>query len=444
MEVFFAIALIVVIALLATSARLYRIRRTRAMSLLVSGGWLALAVGVALGPAGSGLIKADTILSTTPLLIASLGWVGLMIGLQGRLDLLARLPRGLLAIVALDFLATTLIIGLLCAFSLTLWTRADQPWTSLLKPTAALVAASLGWAMETRSLASNLTPTSHPIALAVRLTGGLAAIGAVAAFGLAEKLVSPLPASTTPLTESGALLSDAATRFTPGAGLLSLLLTLALAALAGLLGRFAIGATATRSGGPGTGGDQLAVFLGLVALVAGLAAELGSSPLLAAMMTGLVVANLSTPHLLRFERFIIQAEHILAVLIFLLAGLLLNVRISWPELALASAIALCRAAFKPALFAWGYSKIHGRLASPNSLIPTNSAGALRFSCIRQSAVAAPIVLGLTLLEPSDFHRTLLTIVVLAGLLAALFAVTLAAWDNRSAPRPDSPPPEDAP
>ncbi|PKN44114.1 MAG: hypothetical protein CVU59_12505, partial [Deltaproteobacteria bacterium HGW-Deltaproteobacteria-17] len=392
---------------------------------------------VALGPGGSGLIRPEAILSASPLLIACLGWVGLMIGFQGRWELLQRLPRGILTIVAADAAATVCVIGTIAVFTLMLWTGWSQPWPRLIVPTALLVSASLGWAMETRSFTGAKAPAARPVALAIRLTGGLSAIGAIVILGIAVSFVGR---GSHPILLSG---SEAAGTpgawtevvFTRWAGVGNLLLVAALAALTALIGRFAIGAAASASGAQGSGGDQLAVFLGLVTLAAGLAAQLGASPLLSAMVTGLVIANISTPHLLGFERFIIKAEHILAVLIFLLAGLLLNPRISWAEVFIAGAVALARAAYKPWLFAGGFARLHAAGEHGAASAPGGSAGILRFGCNRQSPVAAPLALSVVLLDPSEFHRSLLTIVVLIGLFSALLAITFSAWRRRMSARP---------
>ena len=418
MDVFLAIVVVLVVALIATSARLYRLRRTRAMSLMFSGGWPALIVGVVLGPEVSGLIETDTILSATPLLIAGLGWVGLMVGLQGRRELLAKLPAGIGATVGVDCVVSAVLTGAVAIVGLGLWTGWSRPWQDYVEPVALLVASATGWAMETRSLSSLSSAASQRVALLIRLTGGLAAMVAIAQFGFAEKLVAR--------DAQGVLVTDLI-----GGGT-GLAVTFALAALAGLLGRFAI-RLAGRSDG-----EQLTVFLGLVAVVGGIASQLGYSPLLAAMVTGIVIANISTTDLLRFERFIIKAEHIIAFLVFALAGLLMRVWVGWAEIGLALALVAVRVAIKPAIFQWGAQSVQAAQADNGKVAPVFEVGAMRFSPIRQSAVAAPIALALTLIEPSDFNRSLLTIVALTGILSALVTVALAAWNGRPRRRAEAP------
>ena len=53
MEVFLAIAVLATLALLATSRRLYQIRRHRVLAGLATGGWLHVLIGVAIGPYGA-------------------------------------------------------------------------------------------------------------------------------------------------------------------------------------------------------------------------------------------------------------------------------------------------------------------------------------------------------------------------------------------------------
>lgn len=410
MDVFLAIAVLTVLALIATSARLYRLRRTRLMSLLASGGWPALLVGVVLGPEGSGLVRADSVLDARPLLVACLGWVGIMVGLQARRELLAKVPPGVGATVALDFVVTTLLVGPIAIVGMGLWTQWERPWPEYIEPVALLIAASMGWAMETRSLSQLSSSASQRVALLVRLTGGLAAMVALAEFGLAETIVARDADGTVRVDLAGA-----------GTGLAVLL---ALAVLAGLLGRFAIG-RAGRSGGA-----QLTVFLGLVALVAGVAARLGYSPLLAAMATGIVIANISTSDVLQFERFIIRAEQIIAFVVFALAGLLMKVWIGWPAVGLALALVAARFVVKAPIFHWGLRQVQQNEAREGARPVAFEPGELQFSPIRQSALAAPIALALTLLEPSEFNRSLLTVVVVSGVLSAVLTVALATWSSR--------------
>lgn len=52
LELLGAVALVMAIALFATSRRTLRLRRSRAMVVLISGGWLAVGIGVLLGRAG--------------------------------------------------------------------------------------------------------------------------------------------------------------------------------------------------------------------------------------------------------------------------------------------------------------------------------------------------------------------------------------------------------
>lgn len=411
MDVFLAIAALVAVALLATSARLYRIRRTRLMSLLASDGWLALLVGIALGPQMSGLINPEAVLAAAPLLIAALGWIGLMVGLQGRRELLARAPGGIGLTVAADALVTALCAGVVATVGLGLWTEWRRPWPEYVEPVALLVAASIGWAMETRSLSVLASPGSQRVALVIRLIGGFAAMVAIAAFGLVDTLVQRTDDGVIEINVTGAAIG--------------LVVIVALAGLAAILGRFTIGRAGRSTG------EQLTVFLGLVAMVAGIAATLGYSPLFAAMVTGAVIANITTGDLLRFERFILRAEQILAFLVFTLAGLLLTVQIGWAELALALALVGARVALKPGLFHWGLGRVVRLEANQTGRAPSFDVGALRFSPIRQSALAIPIALALVLMEPSEFHRRLLTIVALSGVLSALFTVALAAIGARA-------------
>ncbi len=395
MRTFLAILLVVVLALVASSAAGFRMRRSRWTAALFGGGWVAIGVGAAIGPRGLGAVTLETIRSATPLVVLGLGWIGLMIGLQAERRVLAGLPRPVVRVSAVDAAATFVVFGLAGWFGVRAWVGAESAEALTL---AALVAcASLGWAMETRSLASGDEDAERERALIVRGGGGLASIVTLTAFGVLYSFTLP---------SSGAAMSGGAL------GASRLVIAVALGLAAGLIGRYALREAL------GSRGAQLAVVLGLVAMVAGLAFEMDLSALFVACATGAVMANLAGKELRSFERVILKAEHAVAAIFAILAGALLDPAIGWGGLGLAAVIAGLRLLVKPVSL-----RVSG---------VTREAGGLSWAVVRQSPLAVALAVSVAVGTGSDAAAGLLTVVVVAGLLAELTPFA-AAWAMRRDP-----------
>lgn len=393
MAMFLSIAALLVLALLATSKRFYRVRRSRIGVAAVAGGWIATAVGALLGPFVSGLITPDAVLRATPLLSVGLGWIGLMVGLQARRDILAKLPAKVWRLTLVDAVASVGVVAgvLVLVTYAAVGTVRDAGLVAL----TLLAAASVGWSMETRSLRIEAAPGGHERAVLLRAAGGLCAIVAVTVFGVTAALLpfdlgvdQPARPATTRLF---ALLAAC------GIGVVLALIAKESLRLAGR-----------------HRAEMLLVFLGVVGLAAGVSADLGVSPLLPAMLTGAVLTNLRTqgpsdsaanPAL--FGRFILQAEHVVATIFALLAGVLLDPRVLASGLIVAGAIVLTRAALKPGVLA---------VVDRPPDAETGAARTARVAAIRQSPVAVALAVSMFILAPADDARRLLTVVVLVGFL----------------------------
>jgi len=423
LEAFVAIALLAALALLATSARFRRLRRSRAMTMLISGGWLAVGIGVALGPSGVGLVEADDLLRLTPVLMIGLGWIGMMMGLQLRRAVLGSLPGSLWRLVGLDFLVTLVAVGASAWIGLGLWLehaggRPGGVWR--LSGVILLVACTIGWAMETRSLRTRDSLQNTRLATFVRAGGALGGAVGVALFGVGSKVVIRDPET----------LEQTISFITAGQRALMALLS---GALVALLGRYALHvAGRSRS-------EALVVFLGVVTLLAGVASALDFSPLFAAMLGGAILANISGSELERFERFILQAEHVVAALFALLAGVLIDPAIGVGGAALALALVASRFLLKPLVLRLGAAD-----ASTDDP-PADQSGRpstlLSIASVRQGPVAIALGVGLVLAEPSVFHQRLLAVVVLAGLLCEGLPIALSVRAARASMQttvPESP------
>jgi NhaP-type Na+/H+ or K+/H+ antiporter len=391
MEVFIAILVLIAAGVLATTRRAYRIRRTRPVAVFVAGGWLSVLTGMLLGPGVLGLIDREAIFQTVPLLAIGLGWIGLLIGFQLRISLLRSLPRTVYVLALIDGAASALGAGIIAACFIGWWVPEPSALVLAL-PVVFVVASTMGWSVETRSLGIAF---DERVVLLIRASGALAGVGAVLFFGVASKAIG---------TDASGL-----TVFLPERAGIKLVHGVALALAIGAIGRFMLTLASSSRG------NQFAVFLGIVAFVSGAAKQLDVSPLITAMIAGAVITNMKSPDLREFESFIMRAEHTFAILFGLLAGLLLQ-PVWAPELLLAAcAVVTLRLIVKPMLFRVIAPRFLGRHPATKDQPPTTLANHLAVA--RQSPLMLALGVSLILLEPSSFNKHLLWMMVLVGVLA---------------------------
>lgn len=413
MKIILGILLLVALAYVATSATFLKLRRTTVVGVLVSGGWLGVLIGLAIGPGGLSLISRTTALEAAPVLTIGLGWIGLMIGLQLRMEILRLIPRWMIILVGADSLISMLAGGLLA------WLLFSVPGASgSLAPYAAIVlvaVAFIGWPAEIRSLGAAGAGAAQ-LAIKLRASSGLAAPGAVAIYAFFIGSMSANGAGP----ELSNILSSA----------LRLVGLILVAIILGVIARFGL----RRAGDSRP--DLLVIFLGVVALIAGAAVELRISPLMSAMLAGIVIGNLAGRELRRFERFILEAEHVVAVLFAIVAGVLMDAAIGVIGLALFVALAVARCVLKPTVVS-----VALHLTQP-ALNPDERRLA-RLGPIRQSPLALMLGVGLVLTDPSPLNQHTLTVLAAVGLtcdIVAVFAARLRAarqGENRPA-APDTP------
>ena len=407
-----------VAGLLATAPFAYRARRVRAMAALISGGWLAMAVGLAIGPAGLKLIERSTVQSTFPLLATGLGWIGLMVGLQLRRDVLHALPQAVKRLFAVDGVVTMVVFGGAALVLLAWWMGSTG--AALVTGCLVIVAGSVGWAMETRSLRGDGGPPEERLAATVRASGSLATVLAISIFAVGV-VVTLEPYQRGEQSIPAWLIAPA--------------LCAVLALFMGVAGRFMLGLAGKRPE------HQLAVFLGIVAFVAGIATELDIPALFAAMLTGAVMANLKGVDLRRFERFVLAGEHALAVIFAIVAGVLIDPVIGWAGLGAAGVLVALRLSVKPALMQGtlrperpkGDEAIKGGLPARSRLYAGSA---------RQNPIATVILISLVLARPTEMSQELLAIVALTGLMCELLTLARRAPVGPRTAAPMSPEPDE--
>jgi hypothetical protein len=390
MEGFLALVLVLSVSLLATSNTAARLRRSRPIALLLSGGWMWLLMGVAIGPVGLGAFDHSTMMGMTPLVAFVLGWVGLMIGLGAHRSVFGALPRAVVRLTALDISLSVIVAGGLSLLVLFIADGRFQ-FSELTLPdrlllVGLLVVCAIGWSMETRSLRSSLDEAGAKLSVTVRGCGGLGALVAVGLWGAWDLLVSA--------DASGNLTIDPV-------HVMQVFVAVTLGVL--LLGL--VTRSALRLAGDASP-ELLTVFLGVVALLAGVSMRMGVPAILAGMLAGVLLTNLAGKEVRLFERFLLQAEHVVAVALSLVAGMLLDVQIGVVGVMLAVVLSAARLLWKPLILA-GASRSAGGTGQE----------LLRFVGVRQSPVAVALGVSLVLDSSGALSHKALGVIVLTGLLS---------------------------
>jgi len=396
------LAALVALALLASHRRWWGWRRAPLGAALTTGGYLAVALGLLLGPHAIKLVDHGHIATLRPLVLFCLGWVGLLIGLQLRRDLPKLLPPRATPIALADAMLSVAVVGgaAFAAFALAHSharapdPNAGQPPVRLAEMgvVAAVVgAAAIGWSAELRSLLG-AEQQRGPAGL-IRAVAGLASALAILAYGVAFMLM-----------EHGATFGISLLPLAVG-----MLVSLLIANVVGLLGLWLMPLARNSDSA------FLVVLLGLVSFAAGAAGTLGYSPLLVAMLVGALVVNLPGSALTRLRRVVIDAEQPVAMALMLTAGVIADPNLSPPAALLIAAAVIARLIVKLPL---------GRRcapAAPPHLRP------LTFAPTRQAPLAIALAVGYAISEHADATDAvvsggqLVMAVVLIGLASDILA-----------------------
>jgi len=395
LRIFAAMVLLSGLAILATSRSFYRFQRHRLMARYMSGGWIAVLIGFLLGPWGANVVTDEMLLEVRPALMVGLGWIGAIIGLQARRSLLLSVPAAVRRWVAFDSVAMLVLIGLVGGLILGQWLSETDPawWVA---PIGLLITAGIGWAAETRSLGEERSPAGRHLEVLVQAGAGLAAMVAVSIQGL----IMILPSRD----GQGDVVLDVPT------GALRLLATVLLATGVGFIGRYLLQQAGRERR------ELLVIHIAMIAIISGIASELGVSPLFAAMLCGIVIANLGGPKLRDFERFIFRAEQPVAILFALLAGVFLDPRLGLWGLALVVALVTLRVCIKVPLMRLSLSRYHHAIPNRSPLFRAP---------LRQSLVALALGVSLVLYESSVLNQRLLTVVIIVGAISEVLPFLLA-------------------
>ena len=177
MRVLIGLAILLTIALLASSKRFYAFRRTPWGAVLTTGGWIMVAVGLAIGPWGARLVTRDQLPVLQPLIVFCLGWVGLLVGMQAHRQLFTVLPPSTVAVSVLDAIVSVVIVTVVVSVLLMSW---SWSWHAALPGALVLAVCSTGWSAEVRSLKRRGMGSEAP-ATFVRAAAGVSSLLAVLA-----------------------------------------------------------------------------------------------------------------------------------------------------------------------------------------------------------------------------------------------------------------------
>ncbi len=391
MRILIGLIIVVTLALVVSGRQWWSLRRTPIGAALTTGGWLAVAIGLLLGPHVSGVVQRDQLLTLQPLVLFCLGWVGLMVGLQAHRRLPQMLPGSTSRLALLDAGVSVVVFSAMALG--VIWLLSDEfnwQWYEQLMVAPLLGACAIGWAPEVRSL-RQVGTADTPLRGLLRGASGVGSILAAVCYGLVF---------------AGAQLDHGADNVVVLlliGGVMSVAIALVLGLMTWWLMRIAGRSDA----------EFLVVLLGTVTLMAGGAAVLGYSPLFVSLLGGAVLANMPGEVLTRFRRVIIDAEQPIAMVLMLVAGILADPMIGQTGAVLVVVLVVARMVFKRLI-------THRQVNAHAGPVQLNSP--LRRAPMRQSPLAIALAAGyVMLMPPTDAVRyvdagQLMMVVILVGLI----------------------------
>lgn len=261
---------------------------------LVVSGAEYLLLGILVGPQVGGFIDASTVDGFAPFMTLAFGWVGALVGAQFFIPSLLRIPasnyRIAFAEAAISFVVVTAAMALLLGWVFDLSPRA------LLMPAAALGAIATASAPSGIAVAGRESSVQAALMRQLQVNVAVDALFAIVAFGILLALTHPEPVGT--------VRPPTATEW--------MALTLAIGFGGGALFHLFVGMEREV--------DRLFIALaGALILASGAAAYLSLSPLLPAMLVGIVLVNTSATRE-SIRKVLTQVERPLYFVLLIFAG----------------------------------------------------------------------------------------------------------------------------
>lgn len=376
-----AVVIVVLFSLITTYRGFEAQKRHPVTAILLTGGWLAVLLGLLVGPNGPlgpgyAVVTVSMIETMKPLIYFMLGWIGLMVGMQAHRDLPKYLPDRSLRIAMRDMVLSVVVIGGAVYLVLDAITPDFRIAIALL-----VGISSIGWSAETRSLTRGVYGL-QPTADLLRATGGLGAMTGVLLYGICFYFI-----------DHG---GEEAASFGAVALPTGLLIRIGLALLTALLlGALAYLLTSLIS--PREEPEFLVVLLGLICIAAGASTTISFAPLFIGMLLGAILINFHGKGIDRFRRVILEAEQNMATALMIVAGVLIEPEIGWAGFWLVVVMLGARLLVK---LAGGYIEfvryISKRDIQELDQRAKNRRFAMMIGPVRQSPLAIAMLIGYTL------------------------------------------------
>ena len=348
-------------------------------------GWEFILLGVALGPLGLDLITTEKLEQLDPFIAVGLGWVGLIFGIQMRTEDLLKVDRGILKLTL--FQSTAVWAGLYSLFGILLMMVFTVSWSEVF--TAACIVGAAGSLSSPTALALMAPRFSR------ETSGKIRSLLMVANLDLAPAIVAVgivfcfFPASGSGFDFYGGviLLSYSA------------IMALAMAGLFRFFGREIL-----------TPEEDLAVIIGFLAFVSGVAFYLSLSPLFLSLAVGITLANTLKSDDPIFG-VLFATEKPFYVILLILAGLL------WSGMGVAAvAVALLVILFRVWLKAKATS-IGSRIFLSHNPLPEKAGLALT----SQGALALAIGINYLIIYPGPTSKLAFGVIVLSTVVNEIAA-----------------------
>ena len=261
---------------------------------LIVSGVEYLVLGILLGPQVSGVLSADTLSSFSPITTLALGWIGAIVGMQFYLRDLVRIHSQQYRLAFFEALTTLAVVMGLEMLALA-WLF-DIPYVQSAIPGFALGAIAATSTPAGIEVVARRLSRRGPIVRQLEITTAIDALVAVAAVGLLMCFDNPTaPTATRPLTTTEWVA-----------------ITLGIGVIGGALFHLFLGAERHI--------DRIFIALtGAIILTSGAASYLGLSPLLPAMIVGIMLVNTSgNRH--EIQRTLTNAERPFYFVLLIVAG----------------------------------------------------------------------------------------------------------------------------
>lgn len=261
--------------------------------LIISGAEYLL-LGILLGPQVSGLISPSVVGDFAPFMTLALGWIGALVGTQFYLPGLFRISAKAYRIAFVEAVITLALVSAAMA-GIFVWLFA-LPLSIALLPAVALGAVATASVPSGIALVSRKIGRSAPVVRQLELTTAVDALVAIVAFGLLLSITHQTPVSgwRAPTPTEWAVIS------------------IAIGVVGGSLFHLFLGEEKNI--------DRLFIGLGgAIILSSGAAAYLRLSPLLPAMLTGMILINTSANRN-EIKEVLIRVERPLYFILLIFAG----------------------------------------------------------------------------------------------------------------------------